>query len=101
MVEGFTRPQPDQQGGSLQPVTKCVSSSGINASLRDESEVPDPSHLCGTLRQRGNAREEGDDMQTLNYALAQVVQQERAQEVEGAARIPAAAHRSRNQRGGE
>jgi hypothetical protein len=27
-------------------------------------------------------------MLTLNYALAQVVQQERAQELEGAARIP-------------
>ena len=37
-------------------------------------------------------------MQTLNYALAQVVQQERAQELDGAAHIPRGARSPRNVR---
>jgi hypothetical protein len=37
-------------------------------------------------------------MQTLNYALAQVVQQERAQELDAAAHIPQGAKSPRNPR---
>jgi hypothetical protein len=39
-----------------------------------------------------------ETMQTLNYALARVVQQERAQELEVAARIPRGARSPRNLR---
>jgi len=38
---------------------KCFSSSGSLFPLRDESAVPGPSHLYGTLRQRGKSLEKG------------------------------------------